>query len=1176
MAVRGSNSLFFESGIDLDGLKSGAANATGIVRNLASTIGKISPFSILATGAATAFAKIGQEAYNMMREFEQAMKEVQTISQAAQKDFEGISAAVFALSKISPDPPAKLAKAYYQIVSAGYDGAEGLKLLEASTKAATAGVTSTEVAADGLTTVLNAFKLEAEDAGRVSDILFTTVRLGKTTIDELSHSLSEVAPLAASSGYNFEEVAAAIATLTKQGVPTSQAMTQIRAAIEATNEVLGDGAAQSMTLQNAFQAIYNEAGGSQNKIKELTGRVEAMSAILAVSGKNAEGAQKDLAEYAKAAGATTIANERMLSSNQNQWAILNNRIKATTEEIGNAIVDISSNFAGFVNKALDDSDSLKDSFDQQRVEIVKLRDEIHRVKDGSDEFKKIRDQIIDQFPEFVSGIDKEKASNEDLLLILDRVNDSYIERYKFQKRQEEIIKASQKQGDIEINLENVQDKFNDELANLQVIAKDNGVDLNINFDQSNSDILKSVKEQLKDVEGAFDQQLNSGDKFAESLKGFAQESINNLSQTVIQQGKITDSLKEQSALVDELRDKDNRKSKEQLQTEQGRIQAIKEINKAMQSSELNRFADSGVAEVEKALQERLKIVAQFRQIDDIDNVKSLKPFLDSNLDEIKEYAEKRKRYINTDFTGGGENGDQDALKELQKELKETELKYQNYFNLVRRGYEDLANSQYASLLKQGEDFDNYLDRRIAAAQNAAEKEALILAKDNTESTLLSPENLGYSKGQIQQADKSKIKLDASEIEKALQKSAKDIGKEFVKFGESLPDTIKTEDGNDKDKANKKLEEAMYKLADSFYGAADLYYKLSGGDEKGADRLAQFAGVAEGVGMIASGNVVGGAIKALTSAISVEVESSTAIYEAAIAKLEKTIEKLDYTISQSIGEDKVGSRQQAIRDLEALEEQAQKAQEAEKEAEKQVKVLGLTIAKKGKGSGTDQAKLEELEQKAEDARREVVELQKELNELFTGTTADSIVDSLIQGFREGKLAAEDFAETFEDMMKTAMLNAFKMKYIEDEVAKFYEQFADYGEDGSFSAREIESLRELYASMIDGARDDLNAIDDILTSTGMGSLYQPESRSGMSGAIKSITEDTANVMNGYLNAMRIDTRQGVLIAEQSSIYLSEIALNTRYNRHLETMDRTLTSLDNRMSTIENGILDFQSRG
>jgi len=475
------------------------------------------------------------------------------------------------------------------------------------------------------------------------------------------------------------------------------------------------------------------------------------------------------------------------------------------------------------------------------------------------------------------------------------------------------------------------------------------------------------------------------------------------------------------------------------------------------------------------------------------------------------------------------------------------------------------------LLKQGDSFEQYLDRRIAAAQNAAEKEALILAKNNKESTLLTSQSLGYSDYQTNQSNNAKVKIDTKDLEKILKQAGLSGSKGLLSEKDSK---IITEPSRKEDQVNKKLIDALYSVTDGLYGVADLYYNVSG-DEEGANRLAQFAGVAEGAGMIASGNIIGGAMKVLTSAISTEVESNTAVYEEAIAKLEKTIEKLDYTISQSVGEDRVGNRQQAILELEDLEEQAKKAQEAEKEAEKQVKVLGLTIAKKGKGSGTDQAKLEELEQKAEDARREVVELQKELNELFTGTTADSITDSIIQGFREGKRSIEDFAETFEDVMKTAMLNAFQMKYIEDEVAKFYEQFADYGEDGSFSAREIESLRELYASMINGARDDLNAIDDILSSTGLGSLYQPENRSGMRGAIKSITEDTANVMNGYLNAMRIDTREllnnaraELEISRQSSIHLSEIASNTRYNRYLE-------SIDNRISTIENGILDFQSR-
>ena len=93
--------------------------------------------------------------------------------------------------------------------------------------------------------------------------------------------------------------------------------------------------------------------------------------------------------------------------------------------------------------------------------------------------------------------------------------------------------------------------------------------------------------------------------------------------------------------------------------------------------------------------------------------------------------------------------------------------------------------------------------------------------------------------------------------------------------------------------------------------------------------------------------------------------------------------------------------------------------------------------------------------------------------------------------------------------------------------------------------------------------------------MGSLYQPENRSGMSGAIKSITEDTAGVLEGHMNAMRIDTRELLInaraelaLSQQGVVHLSEIASNTRYNRYLE-------SIDNRMSVIENGLLQFQSR-
>jgi len=1162
MAVRGTNSLFFESGIDTTGLKAGAAEATGIVQGLAGTIGKISPFGILASAAATAFAKIGNDAFRMMQEYEQAMKEVQTISKAAQDDFEGISSAVFALSKISPDAPAKLAKAYYQIVSAGYDGAEGLKLLETATKAATAGVTTTEKAADGLTTVLNAFKLEAEDAERVSDILFTTVRLGKTTIDELSNSLSEVAPLAASSGYNFEEVAAAVASLTKQGTPTSQAMTQIRAAIEAANEVLGDGAAKSMTLQNALQAIYKEAGGSQNKLKELTGRVEAMSAILAVSGKNARGAQQDLAEYAKAAGATNLANERMLSSNTNQWGILGNRIKATTKELGDALVDISSGFAGFVNEALDSNEQIISSYEKQRIEVYKLKNSLEGVNEESEEFNSIRDEIIKNYPEFIGNIDKEKTTTDQLLGVLNQVNEAYILRFKFATRQKELEEALRKQGETEIKIENAQDQFDKALASLQVIAEDNGIELKINPDLNNQELIKSLRDQLREAGKGITVATGFGN--VNPKEGFAESSFREMSAATSEQYNLNQLLSEQKNIVEDLTDRNQKLSKAELQTANGRAEAIKRINAATKSSQLSDFQNSGIEDIEKALKAREKIIAQFRQIDDVQKLDSLKPFLDSEIEEIKKYAEARSRYLNTEFSGsGGGDGESDYLKELQKQLKETERNYENYFNLVRRGYDDLANGIYANLLKQGSDYEEYLDRRIQAAQSAAEKEALILAKDNEQRTILSAGSFGITENQANK--KPSIKLDVKDLEKLLKQSGLSASKELSER-EGSNDTI--EPGRKEQQANDKLINALYQVTEGLYGVADLYYTISG-DEEGANRLAQFAGVAEGAGMIASGNIVGGAMKVLTSAITTEIESNTAVYEEAIGRLEKSIEKLDYSISQSIGTERVNSRQEAIRQLEDMEIQAQKAEEAEKEAEKQVKILGTTIAKKGKGSGTDQAKIEEFQQKAEEARREVEALNQELNELFTGTTASSITDSIIQGFRDGYTAVEDFAESFEDLMKNALLNAFQIKFIEDEVGKFYEKFSEFGSDQQFTAREIESLREMYGSMIEGAQADMNAINDILESTGIGSLYdQPQNREGMSGAIKSITEDQAGVLEGYFNAIRIDTRQQLLVAEQSSIFLSEIAQNTRYNRHLE-------GINNKMTTLENGILEFQSR-
>ena len=221
---------------------------------------------------------LGVASLAVTSKFDEAMREVSTLSDGITQNFKGFNNEIITLTKRIPIGATDAAKALYQIVSAGHDGANGMKVLEVAAKAAVAGVTDTATVADAITTLLNAYGLSAENADKLSDQLFTTVRLGKTTFGELGSNISTVAATAASFGIKTEEVLAAVATLTKMGVPTGQAMTQIRSAIVATADVMGDGAFKGRTFQEAMAKMASNAGGSFTALKNDAGRIEALVA----------------------------------------------------------------------------------------------------------------------------------------------------------------------------------------------------------------------------------------------------------------------------------------------------------------------------------------------------------------------------------------------------------------------------------------------------------------------------------------------------------------------------------------------------------------------------------------------------------------------------------------------------------------------------------------------------------------------------------------------------------------------------------------------------------------------------------------------------------------------------------------------------------------------------------
>ena len=76
----------------------------------------------------------------------------------------------------------EMASAEYNLISAGIDAAKVNYALDASAKLAIGGITDMGTASNGLTSVLNAYNLAAEQSEEVTDAMFVAMKRGKTTI----------------------------------------------------------------------------------------------------------------------------------------------------------------------------------------------------------------------------------------------------------------------------------------------------------------------------------------------------------------------------------------------------------------------------------------------------------------------------------------------------------------------------------------------------------------------------------------------------------------------------------------------------------------------------------------------------------------------------------------------------------------------------------------------------------------------------------------------------------------------------------------------------------------------------------------------------------------------------------------------------------------------------------
>nr|BDD45348.1 hypothetical protein 24 [Elusimicrobiota bacterium] len=239
----------------------------------------------------TAFGAVATKAIYEAGQFQQQLQTVATmLDSTSEGALPKYRDALLEMSVKYAESTDTLSKGLYDILSAGVDSSKALDVLDATARAAKAGLTETGVAADAITTMLNSYGMEAEKAGDVSDWFFSVVKRGKTTFSELAPTVGRVGALSASAGLSMDELGAALATMTKSGIKTDEAVTSLRGVLTAFLKPTKDAketaaelgvelSTNTLRTQGLVPILEKLSGATDEQVASIFGNVRALSGL---------------------------------------------------------------------------------------------------------------------------------------------------------------------------------------------------------------------------------------------------------------------------------------------------------------------------------------------------------------------------------------------------------------------------------------------------------------------------------------------------------------------------------------------------------------------------------------------------------------------------------------------------------------------------------------------------------------------------------------------------------------------------------------------------------------------------------------------------------------------------------------------------------------------------------
>lgn len=301
-------------------------------------------------------------------DFEDQMGNIATIvdTNTESMDAMGKSVLKLATDKKIPVGIDDMVTSLYDIRSAGITAGDAMGTLEDSSKLAVSGLSTVAEATDIMTSGMNAFKNEGLTSTQIADIFFKTTAYGKTTVAQMSQAFGANASIINAAGVKLADYSAATAALTTSGLPAAQAQNQLRAAVVSLTKPTADmqKVFDSLGVSTGEQLIakFGSLGGAFGAVKgtseklnlnlgKVTGSVEAMGAILGVTGANNAVYTASLADMTKGSNALDAAFEKQSAKTSNRMKVMKNQVQVLGISIGNILLPALSSIVNGLSNA---------------------------------------------------------------------------------------------------------------------------------------------------------------------------------------------------------------------------------------------------------------------------------------------------------------------------------------------------------------------------------------------------------------------------------------------------------------------------------------------------------------------------------------------------------------------------------------------------------------------------------------------------------------------------------------------------------------------------------------------------------------------------------------------------------------------------------------------------------